>query len=61
MSESPEPTETAAEAPAGATDDDRRRAAAEVNRKRTEEEWLRNKQRWIQENFPEKKKAPAAG
>ncbi|HWC65338.1 MAG TPA: hypothetical protein VG777_04585 [Thermoanaerobaculia bacterium] len=60
MSETAEPTESVAEVTPGATEDERRRAAAEVNRKRTEEEWLRNKQRWVKENFPEKK-APAAG
>ena len=58
MSESPD--ETASPAPALATEDDRRQQAAEINRKRTDEEWLRNKQRWIHENFPEKRK-PAAG
>ena len=53
MSESPSET---APPPGAATEDDRRQKAAEINRKRTEEEWLRNKQRWIQENFPEKRK-----
>jgi hypothetical protein len=43
---------TPADAP---TDDDRRQKAAEINRKAAEAEWNRNKQRWIQENFPEKK------
>ena len=45
-----------AESPENATEDDRRQKAAEVNRKRAEEQWNRNKQRWIDENFPEKKK-----
>ncbi|HET9795199.1 MAG TPA: hypothetical protein VFS34_12130 [Thermoanaerobaculia bacterium] len=40
-------------------EDDRRQKAAEINRKRTEAEWLRNKERWIEENFPEKRKTPA--
>ncbi len=39
-----------------ALEDERRQKAAEVNRKRTEEEWLRNKQQWIEENFPGKRK-----
>ncbi len=58
MSEStgtPEPGgEDAAPPP---SEDDRRQKAAEANRKRTEEAWLRNKQRWIQDNFPGKRKA----
>jgi hypothetical protein len=37
-------------------EDDRRQKAAEANRKKIEEQWLRNKQRWIQENFPEKRR-----
>jgi hypothetical protein len=51
MSESDErPSSGAAEV----TEDDRRRAAAERNRKRVEEEWGRNKRRWLDENFPDK-------
>jgi hypothetical protein len=38
-------------------EDERRQKAAEINRKRTEEEWLRNKQLWIEENFPAKRKS----
>jgi hypothetical protein len=45
-----------AELPANETEDDRRQKAAEVNRKRAEEQWNRNKRQWIDENFPEKKK-----
>ncbi len=37
-------------------EDDRRQKAAEANRKKIEEQWLRNKQRWIQENFPDKRR-----
>jgi len=40
-------------------EDERRQKAAEINRKRTEEAWLRNKERWIEENFPEKRKTTA--
>jgi hypothetical protein len=40
-------------------EDERRQKAAGINRKRTEEEWLRNKERWIAENFPEKRKTTA--
>ena len=53
MSEVPEPS-APPEAPAN--EDDRRQKAAEVNRKRTEESWLRNKERWIEDNFPDKRK-----
>jgi hypothetical protein len=44
-------------------EDDRRAKAAEVNRKRTEELWERNKKRWLRTNFPDleqkKKGSPA--
>ena len=56
MSESASPTTNPSPAPEAATEDERRQKAAEINRKRTEEEWLRNKQRWIRENFPGKGK-----
>jgi hypothetical protein len=36
------------------TEDQRRARAAEINRKRTEEEWERNKRRWLASNFPDK-------
>jgi len=36
-------------------EDDRRQKAAEINRKRVEEQWNRNKEQWIQDNFPEKR------
>ena len=53
MSEAPGPSVPSEEA---ASEDDRRQKAAEVNRKRTEESWLRNKERWIEDNFPDKRK-----
>jgi len=53
MSQSADPTPAHAAAPP--TEDDRRQKAAEANRKAAEAQWTRNKQRWIQENFPEKK------
>jgi hypothetical protein len=40
----------------GPHEDDRRQKAAETNRKKIEEQWLRNKQRWIEENFPDKRR-----
>lgn len=40
-----------------AHEDDRRQKAAAVNRKKIEEQWLRNKERWIAENFPEKRRS----
>jgi hypothetical protein len=39
-----------------ALEDDRRQKAAAVNRKKAEEQWLRNKERWIEENFPGKRR-----
>jgi hypothetical protein len=42
------------------TEDDRRRKAAEANRKATEEQWEHNKRRWLKENFPDKGQ-PKAG
>jgi hypothetical protein len=59
MSESTSDSATDVSAPASAPDDvhedDRRQKAAEVNRKKIEQQWLRNKQRWIEENFPDKR------
>lgn len=37
---------------AGETEDERRRRAAEINRKRAEEQWARNKKDWKSRNFP---------
>lgn len=54
MSESADETPETAPTPEAGHEDDRRQKAAEVNRKRSEEQWLRNKQRWIRENFPAK-------
>jgi hypothetical protein len=60
MSQSTSDSANGAPAPASGPDvlheDDRRQKAAEANRKKIEEQWLRNKQRWIQENFPEKRR-----
>jgi hypothetical protein len=60
MSESTSDSATGAPVPASGPDvpheDDRRQKAAEANRKKIEEQWLRNKQRWIQENFPDKRR-----
>ena len=41
-------------APEPAAEDERRARAAEINRKRTEDEWNRNKKSWLKANFPEK-------
>jgi hypothetical protein len=38
------------------TGDQCRARAAEINRKRTEDEWERNKRQWLARNFPEKAK-----
>ena len=38
----------------GETEDDRRRRAAEANRKAADEQWQRNKKEWLERNFPEK-------
>lgn len=38
------------------SDDDRRRKAADLNRKATEELWERNKREWLEKNFPDKLK-----
>ena len=54
-SDTPAPEEGSPEIPA--TEDERRQKAAEVNRKRTEEAWLRNKKSWIDDNFPDKRKS----
>ena len=56
MSESATDTPNSGSDPDAAHEDDRRQKAAEANRKKIEEQWLRNKQRWIQENFPEKRR-----
>ena len=54
MSESESPGPEAPGGPEPSAEDDRRARAAEINRKRTEDEWNRNKKSWIQANFPEK-------
>ena len=54
MSESESPVPDAPGAPEPSLEDDRRARAAEVNRKRTEDEWNRNKKSWLRSNFPEK-------
>ena len=60
MSESTSDSPAGSPGPASPPDvlheDDRRQKAAEANRKKIEEQWLRNKQRWIQENFPDKRR-----
>jgi hypothetical protein len=43
--------------PAEVTEDERRSRAAELNRKRAEEEWNRNKREWLAANFPERASA----
>jgi hypothetical protein len=53
MSESAE-DKNASKAPQPASEDERRARAAEVNRKRTEDEWNRNKKAWLKSNFPDK-------
>jgi hypothetical protein len=59
MSESTSDSAPGDPVPAAASDglheDDRRQKAAAANRKKIEEQWLRNKQSWIQENFPDKR------
>lgn len=54
MSESDSENMGSAGAPDPAADDERRARAAEINRKRTEDEWNRNKKTWLKGNFPEK-------
>jgi len=60
MSESTTDSAPGAPVPASAEDglheDDRRQKAAAANRKKIEEQWLRNKQSWIEENFPDKRR-----
>lgn len=55
MSESENVTTNPDSPPEPAAEDERRARAAEVNRKRTEDEWNRNKKSWLKANFPEKK------
>jgi len=43
----------AAAGAAGETEDERRRRAAEINRKRAEDQWSRNKKDWKSRNFPD--------
>jgi hypothetical protein len=59
MSESANEPVAPENSPTPDLEDERRQKAAEINRKRTEESWLRNKERWIEENFPEKRKTTA--
>ena len=54
MSESPAEAPTPEPSSTPDAEDERRARAAEVNRKRTEEEWNRNKKNWLKSNFPEK-------
>jgi hypothetical protein len=53
MSESAEKETSSASRPEEIPEDERRARAAEINRKRTEEEWNRNKKSWLKANFPE--------
>jgi hypothetical protein len=39
--------------PEATSEDERRARAAEMNRKRTEEEWNHNKREWVKSNFPD--------
>ena len=55
MSESADDRPAPGPPPDAPHEDERRQKAAEINRKKIEEQWLRNKQRWIEENFPEKR------
>ena len=61
MSEAEEKTDSGEPAPETApeptAEDERRARAAESNRKRTEDQWNRNKQAWLKANFPEKTEA----
>ena len=54
MSESQEPSPEPSGSEDPAAEDERRARAAEINRKRTEDEWSRNKKSWLKANFPEK-------
>ena len=49
-----EPEKARPDAAPDESEDDRRRQAAERNRKATEEQWARNKREWVERNFPEK-------
>lgn len=57
MNESESKIPSSGGAPDPAAEDERRARAAEVNRKRTEDEWNRNKKSWLKSNFPEKNEA----
>jgi len=54
--ETPADVPVAGSAPDPAAEDERRQKAAAANRKKAEEQWLRNKERWIEENFPGKRR-----
>ena len=54
MSESAKDETKPASPPDPAAEDERRARAAEINRKRTEDEWNRNKKSWLKANFPDK-------
>jgi hypothetical protein len=54
MSESESRSPDASGAAEAGPEDDRRARAAEINRKRTEDEWNRNKKSWLKSNFPER-------
>ena len=47
-------TEEAVATTPAESEDERRARAAEINRKRTEQQWERNKREWLDRNFPEK-------
>lgn len=54
MSENPEERKSPEASPAAESEDERRRKAAEANRKATDDLWQRNKKEWLRRNFPEK-------
>ncbi len=54
MSESDSKNDGSAGVPDPAAEDERRARAAEINRKRTEDEWNQNKKSWLKANFPDK-------
>jgi hypothetical protein len=54
MSESQNEAGVPGASPEPAAEDERRARAAEINRKRTEEEWNQNKKNWLKSNFPAK-------
>jgi hypothetical protein len=57
MTEPEDKSPDSAGAPDPAAEDERRARAAEINRKRTEDEWNRNKKSWLERNFPKKTEA----